>query len=237
MNFTVLTHNFLDLLFPIDCAGCGREDFWLCPDCLLKLKLNNKASCFFCGKPDPIGASCPNCASSHYLDGVFVCADYSDRIINQLIKKLKYSFASELGDVLGEIAWQYLKKLSSETRLKKINLKTYALSPIPLHKKRYNWRGFNQSEMIAQYLAEQTGAKCQETLKRVKHKTPQAKLGAKQRKENIVGSFSTADKIVLGEKILLIDDVATTGSTLEEAARILKSAGAAKVWGLVVAKG
>jgi competence protein ComFC len=227
----------LDLLFPIECAGCGKEDVWLCEDCLLKLKLGRNSGCFFCEKNNPPGTSCPACAANHYLDGVFVCADYTDRIVGELIRKLKYSFARELGEVLGEIACRYLEKLAGEEKLKKINLRKFIVMPIPLHRRRYNWRGFNQAEMIAGHFARRAKLPYRDALQRIRYKTPQARLDGAARRENIIGSFAVSEENLAGKKFLLIDDVATTGSTLDEAAKILKSAGAAKVWGLVIAKG
>lgn len=107
MAFEFFRHKLLDLFFPIDCIACGREDVWLCPDCRRKLPLGRQEFCFFCGQNQPLGKTCPACAASHCLDGVFVCADYDNKIIAELVKKLKYSFAAELGAVLGEIACAY----------------------------------------------------------------------------------------------------------------------------------
>jgi ComF family protein len=171
------------------------------------------------------------------LDGVFVCADYSDHVVGELIRKLKYSFARELGEVLGQIACRYAQKLIAEEKMGKIKLRNFIVSPIPLHQKRYNWRGFNQAEIIARHLASNLGLHFQETLRRTRHNTPQAKLDGAARRQNIIGCFSSLEENLSGKKILLIDDVATTGSTLDEAARVLKAAGASKVWGLVIAKG
>jgi competence protein ComFC len=237
MDFAFLKNKLLNLLFPIDCAGCGKEDVWLCNDCLLKLPFGRNADCFFCGKTDPPGFTCDSCAANHFLDGVFVCADYDNKIMAELIKKLKYYFARELGEVLGEIAVHYFKKISAEEKFGKINLQKFTVMPIPLHKKRQNWRGFNQAEIIAQHFAQRLDLPYQDELIRVKHKTPQAKLGGVERQKNIKDCFSFRGENLNGKNILLLDDVATTGSTLEEAARILKSASAGKVWGLVIAKG
>jgi len=230
-------NKLLNIIFPVECISCGKEDVYLCHDCLLKMPLGKNMDCFFCGKGNPPGRTCPGCAVEHHLDGVFVCADYSDRAINELIKKLKYSFARELGGTLGEIAVRYLQKLRAEERLKKINLRNFIIAPIPLHKKRFNWRGFNQAELIARYVAKNLNLEYQDLLIRVKNNTPQAKLGGAERKNNIAGCFALAGKNVAGKKIILIDDVATTGSTLDEAAGVLQAAGADKVWGLVIGKG
>ncbi|MDD4901774.1 MAG: ComF family protein [Patescibacteria group bacterium] len=237
MDDKTIKSKLLNLLFPVECAGCGKEDVWLCPDCLLKLPLGRNTACFFCGKDNSFGSTCPACAANYNLDGVFVCADYSDRVVNELIKKLKYSFARELGEVLAAIAGRYLEKLAAEEKLKNINLRKFIVTPIPLHRKRYNWRGFNQAEIIANHFAKRASLACQDTLIRVKHKMPQAKLDGAARRQNITGCFAPSGENLSGKKILLVDDVATTGSTLNEAAGILKSAGAGKVWGLVIAKG
>jgi competence protein ComFC len=223
----------LNLLFPIECVSCGKEDVWLCNDCLLKLPLNSLPGCFFCGRENQSGATCPSCAAIYDLNGVFVCADYKNKIINQLIKKLKYSFARELSEALAEIAVKFFIKIQQLD----IDLKEFIVIPIPLHKKRLAWRGFNQSQLIACYFADKFNLEISENLIRVKHKTPQAKLGGVERKENIKDCFAWRGENLSGKNILLLDDVATTGSTLKEAAKILKAAGAKKVWGLVIAKG
>jgi competence protein ComFC len=228
-----IKQKILNILFPIECAGCGREDVWLCGDCLLKLPLNSLQGCFFCGRGNSTGATCPSCAVIYGLDGVFVCADYKNKIINELIKKFKYSFAHELGETMAAIAELNFKKLFDE---KKFNLADFIVAPIPLHKKRYNWRGFNQAKIIAENFALKFNLEISRELIRVKHKTPQAKLGGVERRENIKDCFAWRGENLSDKNILLVDDVATTGSTLHEAARILKTAGAGKVWGLVIAK-
>jgi len=232
-----MKNELLNLLFPIECAGCGKEDTWLCQDCLLKLPLGRHTDCFFCGKFNPPGSTCVSCAANYHLDGIFVCADYTDRVIGELVRKLKYSFARELGEVLAQIACRYARKLAAEEKMDKINLRDFIVSPIPLHRKRYNWRGFNQAEIIAEGFARKLGLEYQNTLSRAKHNAPQVKLDGANRRKNIAGCFAPLAQKYFGKKILLIDDVATTGSTLNEAARVLKSAGAAKVWGLVIAQG
>ncbi len=112
------------------------------------------------------------------------------------------------------------------------------LLPVPLHKRRQRWRGFNQAEIIARPLAEYFGLDLSlELLVRRRYTRPQAKLEPAQRRQSIKNSFVCRRQNLAGKVILLIDDVATTGATLAECARILKSAGAKKVCGLVVARG
>jgi competence protein ComFC len=237
MNSKILKKNILNFLFPIDCAGCGREDAWLCEDCLSTLPLGRNEKCIFCGSESPLGRTCAACAASHSLDGVFVCADYENKIISTLIKKLKYSFARELGDVLGEIAVRFLKKSILEEKISKAPFTDWQVLPVPLHKKRLNWRGFNQAEIIATYFAGQFGLEISQELARSKYKKPQARLSGLERQENIKDCFAWIGADLNKKNILLIDDVATTGSTLNEAGKTLKRAGAGKVFGLVIAKG
>jgi ComF family protein len=228
---------FLNFLFPIDCVGCGKEDFWLCPDCLSVLPLGHKEECLFCGQESTLGKTCPACASSHHLDGVFICSNYKNKIIAELIKKLKYSFASELGEILGQITVLFFKKIITEEKYKTSNLTAWQVLPIPLHKKRFNWRGFNQAKIIAEYFSSHCNQKILNGLVRLKYQTPQAKLSGAERPKNIEDCFAWTGENLNKKNILLIDDVATTGSTLNEAAKVLKQAGAEKVWGLVIAKG
>jgi competence protein ComFC len=226
----------LNILFPIECAGCGQEDTWLCQDCLLKLPLAKNSTCFFCEKENSSGATCPACAANHDLDGVFVGTEYSNRVVGQLIRKLKYSFARELGETLGEIACLSWAKMVTAEKFHGLAWQNFIVTPIPLHQKRFNWRGFNQSAMIGEFFAGRFKLEYQELLLRTKYKTPQAKLGGAERKNNIDGCFA-ADGEIKWKNILLVDDVATTGSTLNEAAKTLKAAGANQVWALVIAKG
>lgn len=232
-----LKHKLLNLLFPIDCAGCGREDTWLCQECLSNLPLGRNEKCLFCGNKSPLGKTCFACSASHNLDGVFICSDYENKIISNLIKKLKYSFARELGEILGEIAVRFFKKISAEGKFPEANFVEWIILPIPLHRKRLNWRGFNQAEIIAEYFTKKFDLKISSGLIRVKYKKPQARLSGLERQENIKNCFAWTGANLNKKNILLLDDVATTGSTLDEAAKILKRAGAGAVFGLVIAKG
>lgn len=105
--------------------------------------------------------------------------------------------------------------------------------PVPLHSRRKRKRGFNQAEIVAKVLSENTGiAMDAGAVKRIKATSPQKELGDKGRKRNIRGAFAV-QKNVKGENIVLIDDIYTTGSTLDEAARVLKKAGAENVYFLI----
>lgn len=118
-----------------------------------------------------------------------------------------------------------------------------ALLAVPLHRQKRRERGFNQSELLASAVSQKLSLPLlpPDTLERVKNTPPQAHVrGREERQKNVASAFAvpiTNTRVVAGKTILLVDDIATTGSTLNDAARALKEAGAAHVWGLVVAKG
>lgn len=110
--------------------------------------------------------------------------------------------------------------------------------PVPLHPRRERWRGFNQAELIARELADYFNLDMSVGgLIRIKHRKPQTKLNKQDRKNNIKNCFAWRLGGLSGKKIILVDDVATTGSTLNECARVLKKNGAGEIWGLVAANG
>ncbi len=249
----------LDLLFPIECLGCGQPGDWLCRECFRKLKLNHSQYCLACKQENKFGQFCKNCSPNYYLDGIWIAGDYDDAVLSKLIKNLKYRFAKNIAQTLGNflaifvrnlinkakidksdlthgVGWRKFEKISQSPKIL-FNLKNALLIPVPLHKKRYNWRGFNQAQMIADCLAKNFNLTTNNQLIRHKHKKAQAKLKEAERKINIQGCFAWQGPKLDNQQIILIDDVVTTGSTLNECAKVLKKAGAKKVWGLVVAKG
>lgn len=235
---------FLNLLFPIECLGCGKEKFWLCDECFKKLRFNQTQYCLKCKKENNLGYFCYNCQENYSLDGCLIAGDYQDKLLSLLIKNFKYRFIKNLNAELGNFAVLFLYNLQKNIIEEYpaypkifINLDSSIVVPVPLHKKRLNWRGFNQSEKIAEIIAKSFELNLSLELFREKYKKPQAKLKAKKRKENIKNCFVWKGENLKNSDILLIDDVTTTGSTLNECAKVLKQNGARKIWGLVIANG
>lgn len=249
----------LDLLFPVECLGCGKNKEWLCQECFKKLKFNDEQYCLHCKKKNKFGEFCNNCHSNYYLNGVWTAGNYDDVVLANLIKNLKYRFAKNIAAILGNFLTIFLKNLINIAKISKFdiaqgihwqkfakiaespkvffNLKNTLLVPVPLHKKRYKWRGFNQAQIITEYVAKNFNLLLSNQLIRKKHKKAQAKLKEDERKINIQGCYEWKGDNLNNYNIILIDDVTTTGSTLNECAKVLKKAGAKEIWGLVVAKG
>ena len=215
----------MNLLFPIECLGCGHEGDWLCPNCLRQLK--------FGGEDRGRGLQTPA------LDQVFIAGDYEDVLLADSIKKFKYHFLTALGKPLADflcVYWQGRIALSNLNGKFIIAARPLVI-PIPLSTQRLRWRGFNQAEILARNFAANFSYPLSDGLKRIRHRRPQASLSEERRLKNLSGAFAYEGESVSERTIILIDDVATTGATLNEAALALRAAGAVRIYGLVLAKG
>lgn len=236
---------FLDLIFPIECLGCSRDGFWLCEDCFKEIRLKPRQYCLNCKKENEWGEFCQPCGVNYNLDGVWIAALYDELLVSRAIKNLKYYFVSDLAGDLSRLIILFIDELLKQSRVLKYSLPPSILNfsdnlivPVPLAKKRWRWRGFNQAELLARKVALKYNLELDSrSLIRTKHKKPQAKLSEIRRLENVKECFSWQDGDLNKRNIILLDDVVTTGATLNECAKVLKAAGAGEVWGLVVAKG
>ncbi|MGC9048762.1 MAG: ComF family protein [Patescibacteria group bacterium] len=223
----------LDLIFPIKCLNCGKEGNYLCPDCLKSIPLTDKFICPGCRRPSKNGATCQECQNKIYLDGLIFALDYKNHLVKKAIIKSKYNFIKNLIYSLAKP----LTKLINNTELYK-TLNPDLVIPIPLHKRRLLYRGFNQSEILAKILCQKfSWPLTNNILKRIKSTRSQTNLSSQKRWENIKDAFRVTDsKLIKNKNVVLIDDVFTTGATLEEAAKTLKKAGAKTVWAITLAK-
>lgn len=209
-----------DLLFPIECLGCQELGAWTCSKCWRRIKL---------GGPELKLLARQN----NYLDQIYIAGDYDDPLLSEIIKKFKYNFIIDLAEPLAAfLAFYWTGQISLNPELSQA-----ILVPIPLSKKRERWRGFNQAEQLAHNLSSHLGLELVIGLERIKHLPPQSSLSESERQKNIRGVFRPVKTLKLSRQIILIDDVVTTGATLEEAASALKTAGAERISALVLAKG
>lgn len=186
-----------------------------------------------CEKSSIDGVTHIKCKKPYGLDGLVCIWEYRG-VVKKIIKALKFRFAKNVSE---DISRQVIKYLEGE-----INAlpKNAYLVPIPLHKKRENWRGFNQSKILAESICEKTKWKfIPDLLLRIKQGEHQADLSGEERKKNIQGVFKLNQKYNIQNTkypVILVDDVYTTGSTVKEACKVLKRNGAKIVWILTIAK-
>lgn len=241
MNYPQVIANFLmDAVFPVRCLECGRLGLmYLCPKCLSSVELKKKFECIGCGCETFLGQTCPACADDFAVNRLFVVSHYHDQAVQKILKCLKYNFVPDAVEPLIILTRKYLKYLAHDRRLKFFDSNPL-LVPVPLFKKRFNWRGFNQSEILAKKISEDFLMPFgPDILKRVRKAKPQAEIKERDlRLANISGQFICPDNSkIKGAKIILVDDVCTSGATLNECAKVLKANGAREVSALVIARG
>jgi len=207
----------LTIFFPIECLGCNKENSYFCDDCLKQIPLHKTIEKF----EHPL----------IYLDNVLTATDYKYQLIQKAIHLLKFRFIKELADPLTGLLINYINLIN-------FDLAGFMIIPVPLNKKRLLERGFNQSELIAKIFAKHFNLVIRtDIVKRSKNTPHQVGLNKKARQTNIKDAFEICQTdFIQNKKIILIDDVVTTGSTLEEIAKTLKQSGAQKIWGLTIAK-
>lgn len=199
-----------DLLFPKFCVGCKEEGSWLCDKCLPEVNTP---------KTEKAAAN---------LDGVTALFDYGENTVSKLIKMFKYNYLLEIGGIF--------EKIIDKTNFNN-SWQGFVIIPVPLHRRRERERGFNQAEILAKSFAKKLGLDINKNLQRGIYTTQQAKLSREQRLINLKDAFFWTDgaKNAPG-KVLLVDDVFTTGATMQECAKILKNNGTKIVCGLVLAR-
>lgn len=227
--------SFLDLIFPKFCVGCKKEGSYICPDCKSKLQINHFPFCSICKNKIPADQRCP-----HHKSAIRFCLSpfsYDNILIKDLVHDFKYAFMKSIGLELAEFQIETIKKSAFYDHIRNSPEK-FLLVPVPLHRKRLAWRGFNQSEILAKKISEGLNIDIFHELKRIKNTLPQIDMPDKeQRQENIKNAFvCDKSKKLKGKTAILIDDMITTGSTLEECAKILKKSNAKEVWALTLAK-
>ncbi len=230
----------LDTLFPLRCLGCQTKGTWLCSICQGQLIPRLEQRCPQCQRHiTPTGEICFACRDSvnPALDGIFVASSYRLPLLAHLLHTFKYRFIPDLAQPLGGFLAQALLQNS-------LTLPD-TIIPVPLHSRRLRFRGFNQSELLAREISETLTPGLSlpllcDTLLRTRFTKPQMKTTSREeRLANLKNAFALAEgkaTTIKGKYLWLIDDVAATGTTLEECATVLKRHGAKTVFGIVVAR-
>ena len=227
-----LLKSLADFAFPPICYGCDTEieEGLVCEGCRLALFTHELAVCPKCGRPCTRTAeTCGQCRTPFRLSRVRAVGTYAPPF-DKLIHAFKYSGKTKVGELLGQA-------VAALVRQDEVLSAADAVCPIPLHPARLRERGFNQSLLLAGAISMSTGIPLVEFLVRKKNTPTQTlKTRPKDRLKNLARAFRLRpDADVTSKTVLLVDDVMTTGATLDQAAQPLLAAGAASVLGVVVA--
>lgn len=185
--------------------------------------------CPKCGRPQASGILCPSCCQSRSaIDGIRSPFRFAE-VIRKAIHQLKYRNLKAISLCLAELLADYLEANP---------LPGEAIIPVPLYPRRLRERGYNQSSLLARELGKLTKLPMiEDCLIRVKEAQPQVKTATvEERWKNVTDAFICQNEEVSGKQIILIDDVCTSGATLESCALAVKSKGATSVWGLTLAR-
>lgn len=226
-----------DLFFPLHCAGCGTalKAGWFCKACREAIKPVPEPRCDTCSQPFP-GAMdrfvCVNCRGRAFHFQCAVAVMQSRGVLREVIHRMKYGGELWLAEPLGD----FLEAGLTDERMEGEVFD--AIVPVPLHALREREREFNQAEILARELAKRRGWPVLEVLKRERYTVTQTHFNRRRRMQNLRDAFSLQQNVrVQGKRLLLVDDVLTTGSTMDECARMLLEGGAQSVWALTVARG
>lgn len=230
----------LDLAYPNVCASCGvpvagSAALPLCPQCLVKAEFAGDLMCPRCGagiRRDPEDVmKCPKCYDLQLNFRRAVSLAPYEKPLGEVVKALKFRGQRHLARPLAE-------KLAEVLRRQDFTQGLDAIVPVPIHWRRKFSRGFNQSELIARHLGRLLGIPVDiRSLRRIRNTKPQTRLSGAERRQNLKDAFKVRrPKSVDGKRILLLDDVMTTGGTMTECARELRRAGATQIYAAVVAR-
>jgi ComF family protein len=232
-------HWLLDLIYPPRCVICQRLGDIVCATCLNSMQPPAPPLCEHCGTSlagmsAPTARLCPDCAANRgpmRLDGLRAAAAYEDAA-RKAVLALKFGGQQRVAERLAILMQPPFQRDIQTTDM---------VIPVPLHRSRQRERSYNQAEALARAFVRLQRLPLRiDLLQRTRATQAQSRLSREERRRNVVGAFAlsspAAASAIAGKRILLIDDVSTTGSTLDAAAEPLRAAGAASVWGLAFAR-
>ncbi len=218
----------MDLLYPPICGGCAQKGARWCKNCSNAVKLISQPLCKICGLPQQKDEICPACKRNPpFYNGLRSWAIFEGPV-RQALHRMKYKQDLGLGDALAAEMLDFLRDL---------NWNIDIVIPVPLGKQRLRERGYNQAGLFARPLALANAWRyLPRSLKRIKETKSQVGLSASERQQNVFGAFLAEREKIFGKTVLVVDDVSTTGATLNSCAEALKKSGAKAVYALSVAR-
>ncbi len=228
----------IDLLFPPHCVACHRLGAWLCPECMADIEVISPPVCDECGLPliasesaDSGTRSCDRCRAMPWqLDGLRAYAFHAGPL-RRAIHHFKYEDLRSLAGPLGRLMAEGWLALAPH------GLEPDVIVPIPLHPKRQRQRGYNQATLLARELGSSLGRPvAEDILVRTKATAPQVDLDVQERRDNVRDAFFCTSSDLSGMQVMLVDDVCTTGATLESAGEALRNTGTTAIWAYTLAR-
>ncbi len=227
-NLSNYLYKGLDWIFPPHCAGCHNPGDRWCSDCYEASERILSPNCECCGNYLDTKINCNLCDQNLPDFNAARAWGYHEGPLKRAVHQLKYRRDIALGDKLADLLFEIVQDQTWEIDL---------IVPIPLAKKRQNRRGYNQAALLASPLAWSLGLEfSNKALYRKKETRTQIGLNIQERKENVKNAFALKSNIIKGKNILLIDDVITTGATLNSASVALKDGGVNKVYAITLAR-
>lgn len=235
MKKEFLVSYLLDILFPRFCIKCGKEGLYICSDCDIFVS-EAPPVCPSCGMPSNFGKTHQSCYVNKKLNGLTSVWDY-DSVIRDALHSIKYKGLFHITEELVERFISIMTK-NPEQFTKFISLladENTAITFVPMHEYKKKQRGFDQAEILAKHIAILGNKKPIKLLERTRRTQSQFGLDKKERIKNIKDAFS-----FIGEnntkKVIIVDDIWTSGATMQECCRVLKEAGVKEVWGFTLAR-
>ena len=219
----------LDLVYPPRCVGCGSGDAIFCEECSRGLMRAAPPRCARCWRPRPAGGSCDVCQHAPPAFDRLRAAFVFEGGARELVHALKFRGMTALAPPMGSLLAEATRRHGIEAEI---------VVPVPLSNRGRRARGYNQAEVLSAVLARELGLPLvTAALTRRRHAAPQSRSAdAEARQRNVAGAFACREDGVAGQRVLLVDDVTTTGVTLAACATALKEAGARSVWALAFAR-
>jgi competence protein ComFC len=218
-----------DLFFPPVCVGCGKIGKFICTKCMQNLPLLLPPLCEKCGKPESTGLLCPTCWGwQANIDGIRSPYRF-DGVIRDAIYEFKYKNIRSMAGFMADLLASYLINCPMPGDV---------LVSVPLSQQRLRTRGYNQSSILTRELSKLVRLPVvEDCLVRTRNSPPQARTtNVRERHRNVSGAFACRDDRLSGKRVILLDDVCTTGATLDACALALKNGNAISVWGITLAR-
>ncbi len=212
----------LSFIAPHHCCGCDKIGSLLCDNCKNNINYEQKTVCIVCGRPTVGNCICRHCPA--YYDRIWVVGERTG-VLRRVIGLYKFERAKDAYRLIGDLLLGVLPVLPVGT----------VIVPIPTVSKHIRERGYDHMWLIANYVAKAQGLRCDKLLHR-KTNTKQRQASAQMRRDQAKNAFEVRVKLDPSVPYLIIDDVVTTGATIEFAAKRLRKAGARQVWVAVVAR-